>query len=620
MRWCFAARSRGVKCDVRPAARTADVVKASSRLGRAGSAHGVQQTVRCCRIEFGRGLTLVAVLLLAESGVCLAVPQAAISGIVRDTQGVAQMGAMVQVIAGPTSVATAFTDMYGHYRIANLGPGKYEVRATAALFVPAMRANLRLLNGARATVNLTLNMLSDPTSWIPAERRRGDEPADDWNWTMRASASRPILRMRSNGQMVLVSSSATDHPGAPPLEARASVRSGDGGFGGGGSHNTLSFDRTMEDGSEMVLRSDFGTARTPYGLGPSIEIGAGYERRVILGGASRLVVSLESHPEMVNADGTLGLQMARISSAQKIKLGDAVDLEAGGTVYAIRTTGAAVTSQPFFRIALHPGAVWTVGYRMATSHDVQGFDGLNTLEAGIPMAAMVNRRMQTEGGNHQELSVQRKLGKGVVRAAVYRDAISRPVIAGTGVMSQADLQTNAAGSGVVADTVTDAFQFFGKPYTTRGVSVMMSEPLTSGLWAAVEYQSGAALMTRDLVPASLPEEAAGMHAVAADSLTAAVKGRIIRSGTKMRVSYRWEPRRLVTPVASYEAFSDRPYLSFRLRQTVRFDGLLPPGLEATVDVTNLLAQGYQPFLSADGRTLYLAQAPRSLQAGLSFTF
>jgi hypothetical protein len=47
---------------------------------------------------------------------------------------------------------------------------------------------------------------------------------------------------------------------------------------------------------------------------------------------------------------------------------------------------------------------------------------------------------------------------------------------------------------------------------------------------------------------------------------------------------------------------------------------LPTGLEATIDVTNLLAEGYQPFLSADGRTLYLAQSPRMVRAGLSFTF
>ncbi len=77
---------------------------------------------------------------------------------------------------------------------------------------------------------------------------------------------------------------------------------------------------------------------------------------------------------------------------------------------------------------------------------------------------------------------------------------------------------------------------------------------------------------------------------------------------------------MVTPIAAYEAFSDQPYLSCYIRQTIRLGGLLPPGLEATVDVTNLLAEGYRPFLSADGRVLFLAQAPRAVQGGLSFTF
>jgi hypothetical protein len=48
--------------------------------------------------------------------------------------------------------------------------------------------------------------------------------------------------------------------------------------------------------------------------------------------------------------------------------------------------------------------------------------------------------------------------------------------------------------------------------------------------------------------------------------------------------------------------------------------LLPAGLDATIDVTNLLAQGYRPFLSADGQAMFLAQSPRAVQAGLAFTF
>jgi len=39
-----------------------------------------------------------------------------------------------------------------------------------------------------------------------------------------------------------------------------------------------------------------------------------------------------------------------------------------------------------------------------------------------------------------------------------------------------------------------------------------------------------------------------------------------------------------------------------------------------VDITNLLAQGYQPFVSSDGRTLYFAQSPKVMQAGVSFSF
>ena len=77
---------------------------------------------------------------------------------------------------------------------------------------------------------------------------------------------------------------------------------------------------------------------------------------------------------------------------------------------------------------------------------------------------------------------------------------------------------------------------------------------------------------------------------------------------------------LVTAVDPYASFSDQAYFSCYLRQALRLGNLLPAGLDATVDVTNLLAQGYRPFLSADGQTLFLAQSPRTVQAGLALTF
>jgi hypothetical protein len=297
-----------------------------------------------------------------------------------------------------------------------------------------------------------------------------------------------------------------------------------------------------------------------------------------------------------------------------MQLGDSVDVEAGGTVYAIRTAGTALTAQPFLNVTVHPGEVWAVRYRLATSRDVQDFDGLDSIAAELPVAVVCGARLCTESGTHQEIALSRRAGGGLLQAAVYHDAIARTSIAGTGAMDAAELAGSGGPSGVVVDTETGSFRALGAGITTNGVSLTLSEPLTEGLWAALEFVSGAALETGN------EQGLAGLQPASAEAATVAVKGRVLRTGTKLRAAYRWQPRRLATPVGPYEAFSDQAFLSFTLRQAVRWGDRLPEGLEATIDVTNLLAEGYQPFLSADGRTLFLAQTPRTIQGGLSFTF
>jgi hypothetical protein len=553
-------------------------------------------------------------LSLATGGSAVAA-SAVVSGVVRDTQGVAQMGAMVQVLAvGSATVATAFTDMYGRYRIANLVPGKYRVRATAVLFVPATRANLLLRTGMRATVDLTLSTLSDPAAWLPAQRRKPDESGDDWTWTLRSAANRPILRMLGDGQVVSVS--AEESPKSAQVGGRVSAMGGDGGFGHGGIRNVVSLDRVTQ-ASDFVVRG--GVAAGPGGA-QAAELDAGYQSTAPFMGASRLVVSFASHPELLGAGNAAGEQVMRMASARKLQLGDAVDVEAGGTVYAIHTGGTALTTQPFLRVTVHPGEVWAVRYRLATSRDAQGFDGLDSIASDLPVAAMSGGRLCTEGGNHQEIAVSRNAGRGSVEVAVYRDAIHHSAVGGTGAMSAADVAAGAGTSGVIMDTATDSFRFLGAGYSANGMRISVSEPVTANLWATLEVASGEALAMGGAGADGLPGVGAGLHPEAAEMATAELKGKILRTGTKLRASYRWQPAHLVTAVAPYEAAGDPGYFSFYVRQALRWGDRLPAGLEATVDVTNLLAEGYRPFLSADGRTLFLAQSARTVQGGLSFTF
>jgi hypothetical protein len=575
------------------------------------------RSVQRCGIRFG--FALGAQLLWAATGVCAAASSATITGVVRDTQGVAQMGALVEALSAASgSVSTAFTDMVGRYRIANLAPGTYRVRASAALFVPATRGNLRLTTGMRATVNLTLNMLSDPAAWLPAQRRRPDEPGDDWTWTLRSAANRPILRVMGDGSVVLASTGAREGKSGAPMQARATMMSGDGGFGGGGVHGVVTLDRGTRRGSDAMMRADVAAHGMNSASAPAIEIDAGYERRGALGSGSRMAVSYASHPEMMGSGGAggnaMGMQAMRMASAEKMQLGDTVEVEAGGTVYAIHSAGTALTAQPFLRATVHAGEVWAVRYRLATARELQEFEGLDSIAAELPVAAVCGARLCTESGTHQEIALSRKAGGGRIEAAVYHDAIRRTSIAGTGATGPAELTGSDGANGVVVDTATGSFRLLGAGTTTNGVSVTLSEPLTENLWAALEFASGAALKTES------GQGPAGLQPASAEAATVAVSGRVPRTGTKLRASYRWQPRRLVTAVGPYEAFSDQAYLSLTLRQAVRWGDMLPPGLEATIDVSNLLAEGYQPFLSADGQTLFLAQSPRTIQGGLSFTF
>lgn len=580
------------------------------------------ETVQRFQVKF-----VLSVLMLGSASVIFAAapPGAAVSGVVRDNQGVAQMGALVQVLtADSAAVATAFTDLHGRYIIAHLIPGKYQVRASAALFEPVLRENLLLRGGNKLTVNLTLNALFDTATWLPAQRRKADEPSDDWKWTLRSAASRPILRMMDDGgKPILISSSVTE-TSRPADEARASMTGGGGEFGDGGIHNVITVDRILLDGADVLIRTDIGSVTVPLAGRPSTELQVGYQRMFGFAGAARTVISIQSHPEIVGSGGVSALNVMQTATAQQMHFGDTADVEVGNALNVVRTAGYVVASRPFLSVAVHASENWTMGYRMATAQSLQSFDGLDTIQPVLPVAVMWQGHMQMEGGLHQEFFISRKAGKAVLHVGYYRDALDRVAVSGGGGLSTGDISSGlqAAGinSGILADTKTDSFRFLAAGYKAQGINVTFSEPITSGLWAAFDYSSGSALSSDEPSDAELPGLAASLKTHAAQSATLALKGSLVRSGTKVRAAYRWQPSRLVTAIDPYAAFSDQAFLSFYVRQRIKLGDWFPPGLEATIDVTNLLAEGYRPFLSADGHTLYLAQAPRTMQAGLAFNF
>src|SRR5215831_17165276 len=152
-------------------------------------------------------MTFIPLLMLAWAAMANAYPQqATIAGTVRDSGGIAQMGAAVEILAGSERALTVFTDDHGRYAAAGLAPGHYEIKATAVSFLPALRENIVLRPGSKLIVNLTLNTLFEAIATLPV-RVRTSQDDDDWKWTLRSTANRPILRVVDDGPLVVVSKS-----------------------------------------------------------------------------------------------------------------------------------------------------------------------------------------------------------------------------------------------------------------------------------------------------------------------------------------------------------------------------------------------------------------------------
>jgi hypothetical protein len=558
------------------------------------------------------GLVLT-VLVLGWTSSGLAASSAAISGVVRDSHGTPQMGALIEVLtADATMVASALTDDHGRYIIPAVLPGKYQLRATAAFLVPVTRGNLRLEAGAQAVINLTMTTLYEAANWLPAQGRRADEPVDDWKWTLRSTASRPLLRLTDeNGQEV--SSSAPEQRKAVS-QGRVEVTNGDGAFGQGGLHQVLMINRTLEDGDGAILRADVADLGSTASPRFAADVGAGYERRSQFG-STRLVGAMQTQPELTAVGGNTGYAMVRMASTQQMAMGDAVMIDAGTLMMAERLAATLIEAEPYLRVAVRPDDDLLVVYRYASGRELQSAEDLDRLKPMNPALADASGKPLSGRGMHNEVNVSKKMGNSVLCAAAYVDRVNHDSVGGSGVMDMKAEQ----GLALVADPVTGTFQLATGSYAGRGMSVSLEQRLTPLLAASVQYDLGTAIERQNAL-ATLAEAAAQLHAQTAQAVTVVLHGKVVRSGTTVRAEYRWQPQESLTQVNAYNADPNEAYLSLYLRQRLGRGRFLPNGMDAVVEATNLLEQGYQPVLAADGHTLFLAQVPRAIQAGLAFNF
>jgi hypothetical protein len=520
------------------------------------------------------------------------------------------MGAVVELMTADASVvARAYTNMRGGFAFERVLPGTYQLKATGDSFLPTLRDDLRLRARGKVFVNLTLSTLFEAIQWLPAQPKAPDAPSDDWKWTLRSSNNRPLLRYLEDGPLVVLAA-GDDNGSAPQLAARVAVTSPSRSFGEGGPHHAFAVERSSAVGGHLILRADLSP--TPS---DSSEYMAGYELAL---GPERQIrnVAMVQELNAVEGAGGQGFYTMRLRSAEAVNLGPNASMELGNEVQSVQGPSQLTSSMPFVNISWHSDGK-SVSYRLATSPQLQNSNELADDTTLAPVFAEVDGKVRLEHGLHQELRFEDNTQSRRAMVAFYEDELHSPVIDGGGSLPQSDL----ASGEVLYDPVSQVFRVAGPGYTSGGFRAEVAQKVGDSTWATVSFANGKALAFDS--PDSAVSVQGAVQSIAqrrTQAVTASIDGKLVRTSTGWRASYRWQPSNTVTPVAMYDSYGQGAYLNILVRQPIHCGHLLPNGTEALVDVRNLLAQGYRPFLTRDGSTLYFAQDERSIQGGLSFSF
>jgi carboxypeptidase family protein len=571
-------------------------------------------------VDMTRRLGCLLIVLIAGSH-AFAANVGMISGYVKDSSGAPQMGAVVDIFTSASVLGTTvYSDSRGFYSASNLQPGTYQVKVSAASFLPTLRENVSLRAGAHVLVNVTLSTLTDALKLLPP-RRPATAESDDWHWTLRSAANRPVLRAlqtddKDGSSMVVVSGPEREEDRS--LKARVAFIAGSqaDGFGSAGDMTTaFALEKSLFNSGTLSFNGNIGAASgDPTGV-----LRTSYAHD--FGDSSRPTITLTYRRFAAPGQAVDNSPYAalEINSSDRMSVAGFIDLEYGAALQSMEFAKRVAALRPYGSVDVHVSPDLVVEYRYATSEpDTRSAKGFDTAPVDLsesgPRMALNSGMPEVESARHHEVSVSRRMGGTSVQVAAYMDHLRNLVLTGTG-------DPSSYSDDVLADVYSGTFSYAYNPgLSTNGVRVVIQRKINNDLTATVDYANGGAVTSDALV--AWQNLAQSLAASRQHSVGAKVSGMVSASRTRWIASYKWTSGNTLSVVDAFNASPGQmdPYLSIFIRQPLPSSSLVPAKMEALLDLRNCLAQGYQPVNGQDGRTLYMVQAARSLRGGLAFTF
>ncbi|MGD0545535.1 MAG: carboxypeptidase-like regulatory domain-containing protein [Candidatus Acidiferrales bacterium] len=562
-------------------------------------------------------LSVFGLLLCLLAMPVLAAPNSGkISGVVLDSSGTPQMGATIFVTSDQLlklSSVELLTNDRGRFSTDLLPSGTYSIKVTLAGFLPVIEQHIQVNDEHTTLLEIVLGSVF---SSLEKLRRQPDQQvsADEWMWVLRsAAATRPVLRWQDDdvilgappaqfetsksqaGQMRLELTSGSDHPGSVsnPADSPGTAMVYDVGLGGN---------------QQLLMASQFSYESGSYSGGfatqwiPSGKPGVGP------------VTTLLLRESQLGPNGPT-FRGLRMSFDNSFTVGERISIRYGSDLVMAGLAGTTGAVRPRAEVAVQITPTWQASVLFATNgwQDSAGDQStlqsaLNTLDE-FPILLQREGHSVLENGSHEELAVGHTLSKNAdVTVSVFSDRASHTAVFGHG---------SVTGPDYLQDFFSNVFAYDAGESSSLGTRVAYHQRLSDNVSATVIYEyAGALSPIEDPSEAILRNElqtryrqSAGVH----------ITAKAPKIGTRLTAGYKWINGPVVSAVDPYgqSLYSLDPYLSLGIRQPL--PSFIPGHAEILADCGNLLAQGYVPLTTSDGRVV-LIPTYRYLRGGLSFQF
>jgi hypothetical protein len=568
-----------------------------------------------------RTLGLLILTGLVASALNAATPRdGRIAGVVVDPQGTPQMGATVYVVSELTPnlpPVQLLTNARGIFSTDGLDSGFYSIRATLAGFLPAVAEHVHVLDERVTKLQIELGSVFSSLGKFrrPANQ---DSPPDEWSWVLRTSAStRPILRWDEGDVLVTGTPGVTAGVDAQQSRRVHSLFELASGSMHPGSISNISdspgtlfaYNLDASGHGNLVFAGQFN-----YEGGSS---SGGFVTQWLPNGNTHTgpVSTLVLRESQLNPGGP-AFRGARLSEDSSLELGDRVHARYGADMLLASYGHTTTSLRPRAQLAVQLSETWIASFTVA-SHPWQDSDpSAGMLETAIanldslPTVLLHNDRPVYEDNLHEEIAVVHKLGStGSLTGAIFHDHGNNTAVIGHGGSNSSDF---------LQDFYSDAFAYDAGASSSFGARLVYEQKISDNLSGAVIYSYAGALVpgTESSTTESLRDM---LETRERQSIAARFKTRIPRTATELSVGYKWIDGSVVSRQDAYgeAAYNVDPYLSVIIRQPL--PKFIPGHAVATADFGNLLAEGYVPLETRDGR-VFLVSAYRSFRGGLSFQF